>query len=538
MSTPNVVDACLNAMLKHRRGYHDASPNRDATKSHRSQSVRPADPDCSPLSFAKKFSLEVCRVLSPSEVQPLQQFLSAEPGQNRPSTPLTEKELNEHLETFFKADLERLSGSRSELATPSGPLDAEIGIVLHQQTRDGDDVVLHPFAEPHPFWDEESPTIQVLQRKGFGKSVFGFDWHWRAERTMHGRGTCSAKEWEPSRRTLHDEMSSFLVDRLALRFLLIGGACARKSYLERPRTTSDAVFERHVFVPIQPGQSLEFRLEFSFQSLKRIVVFTPHPSAIYFTPDADSSTTPYPLEIAGNFILWLFAQPHDQSSVRNDLRNRNHRPRGLAPFATLSRYIEQEKDLGRLLTAQDYYADFRSWARYFLKDTYLSVISSQRSIAGACREEMNRRVNSGKEATYYSKAPESEGVGVDYKEHCSQKNRDINHRRWGNVQRDLWHGHRVKVAANGTVRISQSKSKKALFFRASPAAFKYCRANDCKPTIHFAPDRVRLMDGDNTVYFRTRLSLWHDKRGKVAKQHLEWIEHMDQELAALSHSIR
>jgi hypothetical protein len=75
------------------------------------------------------------------------------------------------------------------MAAPSGPEDAELGIIMHYQSK-----------ERHigSFWDYESPTIQALTAKGLSSEfVYGFDWHWRAEESARrpGRSSCLDSAW-------------------------------------------------------------------------------------------------------------------------------------------------------------------------------------------------------------------------------------------------------------------------------------------------------------------------------------------------------
>jgi hypothetical protein len=81
---------------------------------------------------------------------------------------------------------------------PSGPKHAELGLILHCQSKKGD------IGE---FWDKESRTILLLAEKGFNNSlVFGFDWHWRAEHSARARGgNCPTTKKE--QRDLHDKVS-------------------------------------------------------------------------------------------------------------------------------------------------------------------------------------------------------------------------------------------------------------------------------------------------------------------------------------------
>lgn len=97
-------------------------------------------------------------------------------------------------------------------------------IILHYQTGD-----TSAAADFYPFWDTTSYTIRTLEAKGHDTDFpFGYDWHWRKEKTCIGRGECSTAKWPQALKSLHDGFSSSLFAILPARFAFVGGACARK----------------------------------------------------------------------------------------------------------------------------------------------------------------------------------------------------------------------------------------------------------------------------------------------------------------------
>jgi hypothetical protein len=102
-------------------------------------------------------------------------------------------------------------------------------------------------------------------------------------------------------------------------------------------------------IPLQPGQDLEFRLEFTPSSLRRIVAFSVHPSAIYPSNNAGARTIPCTLTAAANFSLWLLARPHNPNSIKNGFREKDFRLPGAAPYTTMRRHIAREKSSRRIL---------------------------------------------------------------------------------------------------------------------------------------------------------------------------------------------
>jgi hypothetical protein len=61
---------------------------------------------------------------------------------------------------------------------------------LHYHTKDG---------KARPFWDDDNQSIQALAERGCSSQfAFSYDWHWRAEENMRGRGQCPATIWPKS----------------------------------------------------------------------------------------------------------------------------------------------------------------------------------------------------------------------------------------------------------------------------------------------------------------------------------------------------
>src|ERR1700733_1713859 len=105
------------------------------------------------------------------------------------------KSLTERLESFYSNETIESGQNRERLAIPGGPPDADLGLILHIQSEE--DAI-------GPFWDPRSVTIRLLEEKGLSGDVcFGFDWHWRAEHTFHGRTECPVHKSSRDLKTLH-----------------------------------------------------------------------------------------------------------------------------------------------------------------------------------------------------------------------------------------------------------------------------------------------------------------------------------------------
>jgi len=86
-------------------------------------------------------------------------------------------EIDNRIREFFATEIAVSNWNEDRLCTPSGKEDAELLIVLHCQIKDN----IHPVG---PFWDPTTFSIHTLAVKAYSPdSLYGFDWHWRAEET-------------------------------------------------------------------------------------------------------------------------------------------------------------------------------------------------------------------------------------------------------------------------------------------------------------------------------------------------------------------
>ncbi len=104
------------------------------------------------------------------------------------------------------------------------------------------------------------------------------------------------------------------------------------------------------------------------------------------------------------------------------------------------------------------------------------------------------------------------GKKQTYEEYQAQRNRQLNHNRFGIVVRECWDGHRIKIEANGTVRLFISSSRAALILRASNSAAKRIREGGNQATIHFASDEVTLAVDGKAVYRKSAAAGRHSSQ--------------------------
>jgi hypothetical protein len=175
----------------------------------------------------------------------------------------------EKLNAFYIAEVQESSKPRNRLAAPSGPENANLGLIMHCQSKEG---------EIGPFWDMESLSIQSLAQKGLSvKFMYGFNWHWRAETSARGRGGCSTNYWTKALRNLHDTLSSDLLEILPLPLLIVARGCARMLYCKTLSTRA-----QRVEIVLASNFTIEFNLDFTPSGLTCITTYIPHPSASFF----------------------------------------------------------------------------------------------------------------------------------------------------------------------------------------------------------------------------------------------------------------
>ena len=125
--------------------------------------------------IAARFADEAYKTLKQDELEQLRDLLIMDPGHVSPRDKL-HKSVARRLQMFYEAEMQVSGEDRNRLACPSGPEDADLGlIVMHCQSKDG---------EVGPFWDMTNASIQALTAKGLSEEfTFCYDWHWRAERS-------------------------------------------------------------------------------------------------------------------------------------------------------------------------------------------------------------------------------------------------------------------------------------------------------------------------------------------------------------------
>lgn len=185
--------------------------------------------------------------------------------------------------------------------------------------------------QKRPSWpvlgNEKSRYPGPRYQGGSDAFTFGFDWHWRAEDSPMGRGSCATTSWKKSVKSLHDKFSADVLALLPLPFNVVFGECAPKHYERAPIRGQRRLFP----VPVFPGTNLAFALHFNAGKMKRMTVFIEHPATVFFgrPPGANHSVR---IHVALTFLLWLLRKEHDRYAFQKLCsRHRRGLPLSLPP---------------------------------------------------------------------------------------------------------------------------------------------------------------------------------------------------------------
>lgn len=114
---------------------------------------------------AHLFAEKAKQTLHTTDFEKLQDFLCTPPETCNLED--LHRQVLEKCRTFYAAELLESGEPWDRLAAPSGPENAQLGLVMHCQSQEGG------IGE---FWDIESRSIQTLAEKGLNhKFMFGFD---------------------------------------------------------------------------------------------------------------------------------------------------------------------------------------------------------------------------------------------------------------------------------------------------------------------------------------------------------------------------
>ncbi|KAK6513418.1 hypothetical protein TWF281_005044 [Arthrobotrys megalospora] len=329
--------------------------------------------DTGGFTIAKLFSQQAARSLSSEEFSQLLGFLENPQKYHVKTQAQLKLELEKRIEKFIEDETKVSMGPRERLGYPSGPEDADIGVILHLQTEE--DTI-------GPFWDKRSATIQLLQQKGFADDfMFGYDWHWRAESTFWGRGTaCPTRKWSHELRKTHNEMSKDVLDILPLPFLVTGSCCTRDNLR---KILGEGV--KSIEIEIAPPVGvLKFDLDFRRSTLRRIILHVHHPAAGFFGPHKNRPPMAAQIDAGLNFFLWLVGRRYESSSFREAYASGRPRSGKNAPLGEMYGYLKTERGIGRILTPEEYGPIFLNWVgRYLKQDPLLMILNGESPVAAA-----------------------------------------------------------------------------------------------------------------------------------------------------------
>lgn len=449
-----------------------------------------------PEEIACQFAESAAHALDANEVEYLIDFLQKPRlvGQ-RPSRQL----IRAKLDAFFEAEIAISREPRDRLANPSGPEDAELGIILHCQTMKG---------HVGEFWNPDSRTIQLLSAKGLSPEfIYGFDWHWRAEESARrpGKTACPTKRWPSAKRSVHDEFSRELLELLPLPWVIIGGGCAKDSYR---RTLSP--LSKQILVPLSDTVNLQIELDIQENGIKRIAIYVPHPSSGFFQPSLSLSYG-IVLDTSISFLLWLQYKDGDSSIFTTTMSTI---PRGVpsaAPFAELYGYRKRETTFGRKLTEHEYQPAFLTWAASYLPEPPLFVLGRGDSLADSLIKVVGDKISATKGLNGFNAVQTGrKGPASRYRYEFKQ----------------IWDGQCVSVTKKGSFKIFLSDDQPSLELKGGRPLQAIVSKTSKPVTIHFSENDITLQQGGLVVFRKTCASIeGQDLRARWAEQvRIEGIE--------------
>jgi hypothetical protein len=259
--------------------------------------------------------------------------------------------------------------TRERLASPGGLPDVDLGIILHIQSEE--DAIC-------PFWDPRSVTLKLLEEKGInGDFCFGYDWHWQAEETVHGRTDCPIRKWTKNLKTFHHSVSTDILKILPLPFIITGSSCTRKN-IHKTLSRETKCLE---IVLIPPVGVLKFDLDFRNGALWRIMLHVHHPCAGFFESKTKKPGMAIQIDTSINFFLWLTGRKYTTEVFCRGYSQSAPLCRKAAPLAEMYTYVRKESEEHRLLKVEEYAPCFLSWVGRYLQTDPAVLSSRGKSIA-------------------------------------------------------------------------------------------------------------------------------------------------------------
>lgn len=244
------------------------------------------------INLKKFFLYHTSRVLNHGEFKNLEEFLETMSQPSLTSDESLQRLLEQEYAAFIDKENLVINNGAQSLSKWHGRASSRLGLLLHNRTRGhpNDSQSRIPSLDAQNsvsenidglFWEEGSLTIKAIEAKGIDRTlVFGFDWHWRA--LPWSAKLCQAKkEFGLAALDLHDAFSRHIGDiatpiadsRWLLSSIEYSAPSSRKS--KRISLPFNVTKKKNKF-----QFDLIFDLVFETTQLKRLVVYTPHPSTI------------------------------------------------------------------------------------------------------------------------------------------------------------------------------------------------------------------------------------------------------------------
>lgn len=491
-------EACLAALFEHH------------TKQCLQNGIDTNTTDTDPFSgpkIAADFAIQAATRLSQDRLSRLLEFLkSPRPRQAASERELLKETLNTKLEDFYSNETRLSFRNRDRLTRPGGPEDANLGIIMHLQTKQG------PIDK---FWDQESATIALLQDKGLnGDFAFGYDWHWRAEFSFKSRRNCPVREWPPSLVKLHNEHSAGILDFLPLPFVITASACVAKNL--KKTLGKDAVSLE--LIPEQGSDKLVLDLDFRDDRLHRMIIHVHHPTSGFFNTMNRRPKMAAQLDAGLNFFLWLTGRHYTAMNFRHAYSRRGRSDQ--APLADLWNYVKRESDEQRILRLEEYAPSFVIWAGRYIEEDPYAIASKDISLATTVATKLRQNLSVAASNREQKKRKREEEARWSYLRGPHTSNDRSNG--------TLFHGKTVEVTPSGYVKLMMDLESPFVTFRISIDGVEHMLSSGARPIILFSPTHLTLCLGEETIYKTPNEHLIQSPDG------LLWFDLISHELKAIT----
>ena len=327
--------------------------------------------EISPERFSAVFAQAAANVLTAYEINQLVATLRSAP---ETKNDYLQQFVDLRVEQFHRDEPSLSDNPRDRLAVPSGPANAELGLMMHCQTKDW---------QIGSFWDDQNQTIYALQQKGLSSEfTFGFDLHWRAGLPGRQNRGCPAAKWQSTVRRIHDELTLHLLNNLPFHLLLVAGSCPKSFHR---RVSGEG---RPIRLSLAPAIEVDSVVEVYPGGCCRITIYIPHPAHVLYNKPTSLASCMI-LDSVISFYLWLLNKDYNSNSFARLAEDMPHGVPNGTPFHRLSAYRVEEKSCGRILEEHEYERPFWLGIAKFLEANPADLLRRGKSVVEAANDKLD-----------------------------------------------------------------------------------------------------------------------------------------------------